>query len=53
MEIVLDPASIAVIIGVAAMGGGGLLALGKLIEKVNQLEKRLDKLDSSKTDEEK
>lgn len=46
----LDISSISAIIGLAAAGMGGTFALGKLFEKVNYLEKRIDKLENPSSD---
>lgn len=49
----LDLPTIGVIIGIASAIFGGGIAIGKLIEKVNSLEKRLDKIESDKNNEKK
>jgi len=49
----LDISTIGVIIGIAAVGMSAAFALGKFYEKIKNLEKRVDKLESSKDDDKK
>ncbi len=53
MIIELDLSTIGVIIGIGAAILAGGITIGKLIEKVSNLEKRLDKSDSPNNDEKK
>lgn len=46
----LDIGSIATYVGIIVAGGGAIFALGRLFEKVKQVERRVDKLENSKDD---
>ncbi|GEM_PF-6879537 len=49
----LDFPTISTIISLAAAGMGATFALGKFYEKIKNLEKRVDKLESSKNNDKK